>query len=221
MTRFWRVAVTVAGICAGTLAQGSLAAWADDSSLGQPVVMEHSLPADGTLVLDMNVGELKIVPSPQADHLRLEVRGDSKFDAKMVASWVKRFDVSADRASIEVNAPSHDHCNNCSSASATLYLPAHTALKVKLDVGDLNIQGIRGNKEVQVRIGDLRIGYEDPDEYAHVETTTHIGDVNDPLQSGDAHGFLGKSEDFTRQGKYHLRASVWIGDLSLFDEGKS
>ena len=220
MTRFWRAAVVAASVCAGTLVQGSAAAWADDGRLGDPMVMERSLPAAGTVVLDMNVGDLKIVSSAQADHLRLEVRADREYDEKTITSWVKRFDVAAGRASLDISLPSHNHCNNCDSPHVTLYVPAKTDLKVKLDVGDMNIEGIRGNKEVQVRIGDLHIGYQDPNEYAHVETTTHIGDVEDPLHSGD-HGFLGKSEDFTRQGEYHLRASVWIGDLCLFEEGKS
>ena len=220
MTRVWRMAVMLAGVGAGILALGGVSAGAEDH-LGATVVREHALPANGTLVMDMNIGDLKIVVSPQADHMRLEVRGDAKYDEQTVASWIKRFDVAADRASLELSYPSHDHCKDCASLHVTLYIPAKTALKVKLDVGDMNIEGIRGNKEVQVRIGDLHIGYQDPNEYAHIETTTHIGDVDDPLQSGDPHGFLGKSENFTRQGRYHLRASVWIGDLSLFEEGKS
>ena len=221
MTRSWRVGVMAVAIFAAILALGSHAAWSDDSRLGEPLVIERSLPADGTVVLDLNVGDLKILNGTQADHLRLEVRADRKFDEQTIASWVKRFDVAAGRASLELRSPSHDHCNNCESVHVTLYVPAKVELKVHLDVGNLEIEGVRGNKDVQVRIGNLRIGYQTPQEYAHVETSTHIGDVEDPLQSGDAHGFLGKSEDFTRQGKYHLRASVWIGDLSLFEEGKS
>jgi hypothetical protein len=196
--------------CAAAIAQGN-----NDRQL----VMDRTLPSNGTVVLDMNVGDVKIIPSTTANQLRLEIHADSQYDQQALASWVKRFDVTGERATINIQVPKgHNHNSNF---SMVLYVPVQSALKADLSVGDLTIQGIRGDKEVHVGIGDLRIGYHDPAEYAHVETSTHIGDIGDPLRQGGESGFLGKSEDFTKQGRFHLRASVGIGDLKLFDEGQS
>jgi len=223
MRRRSLLAAVVVFACAGALAQSGAAAKATDGDRPQPLVMERDLPPGGTVVLEMNVGDLTIMPSAGANRIRLEIRADHRGAQEALAASVKRFDVTGDRAVLELRIPKdHEDCLSCYSVSSvTLYVPAQSLLKVKLGVGDLTVQGVRGDKDLHVGIGDLRIGLDGDDEYAHIETSTHIGDIDDPLRTGEASGFLGKSEDFSRQGRYHLRASVGIGDLNLFAEGKS
>ncbi len=223
MRRLSLLAALVVFACAGAVAQSVAAAKTLDGNHPEPFVMERALPAGGTVVLEMNVGDVTIKPSSSADRIRLEIRTDHQDTQDSLAASVKRFDVTGDRAALELRIPKdHEHCLSCySGSSVTLYVPAQSLLKVKLGVGDLTVQGVRGDKDLHVGIGDLRIGYDGNDEYAHIEASTHIGDINDPLRTGDASGFLAKSEDFSRQGRFHLRASVGIGDLNLFAEGKS
>lgn len=210
MRSFLIAAPLAACVCAGLAAQnhpGHLA-------------MEKPLAAGGTVVLTINVADLKIVPAG-ADRVRLEIDADGEASQQTIASWVTRFEVAADRATLEIRTPKdRQHCNDC-DVHVTVYVPQQSALKVDLGVGDLTVRGVRGDKDLHVDVGNLKIAVADPDEYAHVETRTRIGDINDFLGHGGDSGFLGKSEDFTLHGRFHLRATVGVGDLQILQEGKS
>jgi hypothetical protein len=133
---------------------------------------------------------------------------------------VKLFEVAGDRATVEIRAPKdHGHCVSCySSRNITVYLPQQTAIKLNVEIGDVAIKGIRGDKQIRVGIGNLSIGVRDPSEYGRVNLSARLGDVSDPFDHSEPHGFLGKSETIDREGRYHLRAHVGIGDLKLLQE---
>ena len=184
---------------------------------------DHSLASGGTVVVTLNIGDLKIVPNPNSDRLRLVIDTHRPVDQETMAGWVQRFDVAGDRAAIDIHIPKwKDNCNDDCGGDVTLYVPAQSDIKADLGVGDLTVGAVRGNKDLHSGVGDLRVAVADPSEYGHVEIQTRIGDVHDFLnQHGDPDGFLGKSEDFTLTGRYHLKASSGIGDVRISPEGKS
>ena len=204
------LAVTLLSLCALAPAQNQ-----------QTYTQDHPLRSGGTVVLTMNVGDLKIVPSG-SDRVRLEIHTQRTVDQQTIASWVRRFEIAGDRATIEIEVPKRfKDCDNCGT-DVFLYVPQQSDLKADLDVGDMTIRGVQGNKDLHTGVGDLRIVVADRSEYGHVETHTRIGDVHDFLNQGsDTSGFLGQSEDFTLGGRYHLRASTGIGDVHISREGKS
>ncbi|MFZ0630347.1 MAG: hypothetical protein WA399_14870 [Acidobacteriaceae bacterium] len=189
----------------------------------QTYVQDHRLAPGGTVVLTLNVGDVKILPDSESGRLRLEIHTKRPVDQETMAGWVRRFDLAADRATIDIQIPKwKDNCADDCGGDVTLYVPQHTNLKADLEVGDMTVSGIHGDKELYTGIGDLRIAVADPAEYGHVETHTRIGDVHDFLNKGDEpDGFLGKTEDFTLSGQYHLKASTGIGDVRISEEGKS
>lgn len=198
-------------LCAGMAAQDS----------PDHLVMEKPLPAGGTVVLTLNVGDLKILPVEGQSRVRLEIDTHSGVDRHTIASWVTRFDVAGDRATLDIRTPKNRHnCDNCDTDIA-LYVPAQSALEVNAGVGDVTIRGVEGDKDIHVDVGDLKIALSDPGDYGHVETRTRIGDINDFLNKGGESGFLGKSEDFSLQGRFHLKATVGVGDLDVRQDGKS
>jgi hypothetical protein len=185
-------------------------------------VQDHPLASGSTVVLTMNVGDVKVLPASGTNRLRLEIHTQRPVDQETMAGWVKRFDLAADRATIEIQIPTKGNdCDNCGT-DVTLYVPDRADLKADLGVGDMTISGVHGNKELHTGVGDLRIAVADPTEYGHVQTHTRIGDVHDFLnQASDHDSILGKSEDFTLSGRYHLRASTGIGDVHISEKGKS
>jgi len=185
------------------------------------LTMDRGFSAGGTVVLEMNVGDVQILPG-KGTQLRLEIKNGNGADPAAMASWVRRFDVAGDRATLEIQVPrDHQHCSDCSQGiDVTIYVPAHSDLKIKLGVGNLAIQGVRGNKEADIDVGGLKIGYT-PGEYGYIQTHAGIGDIHDPLNQGGSSGFLGKDEDFTLAGPDHLRASVGVGNVDLYEEGHS
>lgn len=206
------LAVTALSLCAVASAQNH-----------RQYAQDHSLASGGTIVLTLNVGDVKVVPNTTSDRLRLVIDTHRPVDQETMAGWIRRFDVAADRATIDIQIPTwKDNCAGDCGGDVTLYVPEKSDLKIDLGVGDLTVSGVQGNKDLYTGVGDLRVAVASPGEYGHVEAHTRIGDVDDFLnQHGESEGFLGHSEDFNLNGTYHLRASTGVGDVHISQGGKS
>jgi hypothetical protein len=97
----------------------------------------------------------------------------------------------------------------------TLFVPKRSDLRLNLEVGDLSIEGIAGNTDAELGIGDLHMMVSDPHAYRVVSMSVHIGDVDASAFNLASHGFLGKSvhRDFS-SGSYRLKLHTGIGDVS-------
>ena len=95
-------------------------------------------------------------------------------------------------------------------------MPQNTNLEVHEKVGDLRIEEIEGDKDLELGVGDIRVAFGRA-AYHLVRASTSIGDVN--TSTGDVSaGLLGKTLKYHGDGKYEVRAHVSIGDITL--EGK-
>jgi hypothetical protein len=182
----------------------------------KPLVMTRDFAARGTLVLDMNVGDVRIARNPEGNKIRLEIQPEHFGDEAAAQGWVRQFDVAGDRATIRVHMPSHR--NN--GIQLVLYVPEETALKLDLGVGDLRVSHIRGDKTLHVGIGDLIVGLGDAAEYGQVDNAVKLGDVHDQVNGVERDGFFNAENRRAGGGPYHLRARVGIGDLTLQKEDK-
>jgi hypothetical protein len=201
-----------------SLAQQSVTPSSESKPASGTLALSQGLPSGGTLVLTVNVGDLRIVPNSDTNRIRIEIHGDAPLEEER--SWIKQFEVAGDRATVEIRAPKdHEHCVSCyAGRNITVYIPQQTAIKLQVEVGDVAINGIAGDKQIRVGVGDLSVTVRDAKEYAQVDLSTRIGDVDDSVYHSEPQGFLGKSETLDREGRYHLRAHVGIGDLKLMNE---
>ena len=179
-------------------------------------VISKSLSAKGTLVMDVNIGEVRVVRSDEEKMIRLEIDPRAFYDEATVRSWVRQFAVAGDRASIDLRLPKHN--DNHSSPSVTVYLPSQTDLKLQLGIGDLTVKGIEGNKELHVGIGDLTVGVLDGAKYNEIRTGTKIGDADDAVSHERSDGFFPKTQHVSAQGIYKLHATVGIGDVNVVQD---
>ena len=122
------------------------------------------------------------------------------------------FDVHGNDATIEFHASS----NSNTSFDVELEVPANTNLDVHGKVGDLTVENIEGDKDLELGVGDIRVANE-PAGYRLVQASAGIGDVNGG-DYGETSGWLGKTLKYHGDGKYELRAHVGVGDINL--EGK-
>ena len=182
----------------------------------KPLVISKSLPANGTLVMEMNVGEVRVVRSDEQKTIRLTIEPRAFYDDATVQSWVRRFDVAGDRASIDLKLPKHS--DNHEGARVTISVPAQTDLKLELGVGDLTVKGIEGNKDLHVGVGDLTVGVTDQAKYNEISTGTKIGDAEDTVFHQRSDGFFPKTKHTSLQGIYKLHATVGIGDVNVIQD---
>ena len=80
--------------------------------------------------------------------------------------------------------------------------------------GDLTVEGVSGDKDLQLTGGDLILDIGSPEEYAQVDLSVRFGEVSGG-QFGDPKGWVGNSIRREGPGKYKLHAHVMAGDLVL------
>jgi hypothetical protein len=201
-TRFFSI-----GLCALLLLTLRLAL---AESFG-PVVREASFAAGGVVIVDANVGDVRVMPNEQQGKLRLVITSHKAEDANAAPHWVREFAVNGSQAKIVLQMPKHGEHN----FDVTIYVPKQSDLRLNLEVGDLNIEGISGNTDAEVGVGDLKMTVPDPHAYRSVAMSVHIGDVNAGAFGLEPSGFLGKNvqHEFTA-GSYRLKLHTGIGDVS-------
>jgi hypothetical protein len=182
--------------------------WAEDFA---PVEREAPFAAGGVVILDANVGDVRVMPTDHEGKLRLVITSRKADDATAAPHWIREFAVNGSQAKIVLQMPKHGEHN----FDVTIYVPKQSDLRLNLEVGDLTITGISGNTDAEVGVGDLKMTVPDPHAYRAVAMSVHIGDVHAEAFGLEPSGFLGKSvEREFNAGSYRLKLHTAIGDVS-------
>ena len=176
----------------------------------------HPLTAGGTLRIHLSVGDIHIVKGSDAQnmHVHYTIRTRNESNLRDVTST---FQAQSDGEVIEFHTPFRGN----TSVDVEIEVPDPTALEVHLKVGDIRIEGIHGNKDLAVKVGDIKLSGTDPD-YRSVHADTSIGDVTlqpeesrSTLANYKQSGWLGRKLSYASNGKYDLRAQVSVGDIEI------
>jgi hypothetical protein len=101
-----------------------------------------------------------------------------------------------------------------STFHAVIEVPRKTDLRVRMSAGGLRVGDVEGNKDIEIRAGNLELNSLRPQDYAQADFSVRIGDVYAPLFKTVKSGFP-RAFKTTGPGKYHLHAHVGVGDLTL------
>jgi hypothetical protein len=182
--------------------------WAESYT---PLVREASFAAGGLVIVDANIGDVRVQPADTEGKLRLVITSHRQDDADAAPGWLREFAVNGSQAKIKLEMPKHgDH-----NFEVTVYVPRRSNLRLNLGIGDLSIDGVTGNTDAEVGIGDLKVTVSDPHAFRAVAMSVHIGDVDAKAFGLEPSGFLGKSvEREFNAGSYRLKLHTGIGDVS-------
>lgn len=163
----------------------------------------------GSVHVRATVGDVHIKRG-DSNMIRLEyrVRSDSESGVKNARA---DFDVRGNNANIEFHAPSGGNTN----IDVEVEVPLNTNVDVHEKVGDVTIDELEGDKDVELGVGDIRVAT-GQSKYKLVRADTGIGDVHSSGY-GQTSGWLGKTLKYRGEGKYELRAHVGVGDIHLLD----
>jgi hypothetical protein len=169
----------------------------------------HDFGAGGTLRVHLRVGNLHIIRGDSNKlNLRYTVKSSHESNVKNAQAY---FSVHGNDATLEFHAPSDSN----TEFDVELEVPEQTNLDVHDKVGDVTVDEIEGDKDLELGVGDIRVAREHAT-YRLVRASSGIGDVNSDY--GETSGWLGKTLNYHGDGKYELRAHVGVGDITL--EGK-
>ena len=199
-----RIAVSVA-ILGAVLVTAPLAG--TDQEGGAKDSLERTFFQNGRIRMDLSAGEYHISGSPD-NRIRLEW---SVRDPAQLPRVRARADVRDRDASITTDGPTNKGLN------VAIQVPKQADLYVRLTAGDLRIEGIQGNKDVELYAGDVRIDVGRPEDYHNVDASVWAGEIKAaPFQVFK--GGLFRSFDWRGKGPYRLHAKLKAGDLRLFSK---
>lgn len=167
----------------------------------------RNFSSGGMLHVHLKVGDLH-VRRGDGDKIRLRYTVKSVHEQNVENSSVD-FDVHGADATLDFHAPTTSN----TSFDVELEVPANTNLNAHVKVGDLTVENVEGDKDLELGVGDIRVTRE-PSTYHLVRASTGIGDVSSDGY-GETSGWLGKTLKYRGDGKYELRAHVGVGDITL------
>ena len=163
--------------------------------------------AGGHLHVRMGVGDMHIKRG-STNQIKVEYTVKSARERNVKEAKME-FDVQGNNATIEFHAP----LGGNTEFDVELEVPPNTNIDAHAKVGDLTIDNIEGDKDLELGVGDVRIA-DGHAGYRTIHASTGIGDVHGDGY-GETSGWLGKTLKYHGDGKYELRAHVGVGDIHL------
>jgi hypothetical protein len=177
---------------------------AQEAATSQPQVYEASLPSGSSLRLHLHDGDFRVVGN-DSEKISIHVEGKKAELAKNIKIQLKRTGNVLDLTLSHV--PKNE-------LQVTIEIPRNSNLYARMRGGDLSVQGVDGDKDLELFGGDLTVQVGSPEDYSHVDLSVKFGDVSG-TQFGEPKGWIGNSVRKNGSGKYRLHAHVTAGDLVL------
>ncbi len=177
---------------------------AQETTLLGRQAFETNLASGTNLRLHLHIGDFRIVGT-DAEKISVRVAGKNLEHAKEIKIQVARSDGTVD---LKLSHVPKDE------PEVIIEIPRFTNLYARMRGGDLSIEDVAGDKDLELTGGDLTIQVGSPEDYSHVDLSVKFGDVSGS-QFGDPKGWLGNSVRKDGNGKYRLHAHVMAGDLIL------
>jgi hypothetical protein len=168
--------------------------------------------AGGMVHVRVSVGDLRIMRG-DSSQIRVRYTIKSRRENHVKDARVE-FEVHGRDAELEFHGPT---TGGNTQFDVEIEVPQNTNLDVHEKVGDLTVENIEGDKELDLGVGDIRVAF-GRTAYHLVRASAGIGDVNGGGGYGETTGWLGKTLKYHGDGKYELQAHVGVGDINL--EGK-
>jgi hypothetical protein len=154
----------------------------------------------GKIELQLDGGSYTIRPATD-NHIRVSLEGN-------IGNAKADVNVNGTNANVAVRDTPHNKFR------ATIELPKMADLVLRLKAGELDMAAITGNKDIDSGAGDVRIAVGNPNDYASVDASVKVGDLNAPA-FGQSKGGFAPHITWSGHGKYTLKANLGAGDLRL------
>jgi len=166
--------------------------------------MEFDCAARGQLRLHVRSGEIRIVGSD-----------DGKIAVDLTGKNVDKIqNVTARLTCTQAVADLHISGGPKNELLITIHVPKSVDLYARIPAGEVTVEEIAGNKDVEMHAGELTIYVGKVGDYGHVDASVHAGEVDAKI-FGDNKGGLFRTVSKDANGQYRLHAHVGSGQLTL------
>jgi hypothetical protein len=158
----------------------------------------------GTIRLHLESGGYTISPS-DSDNIVVTYHANSESRLRQVKV---EFQLGTSNADVFVtNTPNNKF-------EATIEVPRHSNLWVRLTAGELDVEAVEGDKNLELRAGAIQVEIPHPEEYGHRDASVTMGGLEASAFDVSKGGMF-RSFDQQGPGKYRLHAHVLTGDIDL------
>ena len=193
---------TVAGLA---LLACNLSAFVEaETPCGQTV--DAPLQPRAVLVIDSRSAGLEIVGT---DRAAIHVSCTSK-DVEEAEQIRLRFSGNQSHGKLTITGGSHD-----GSFQVRIEVPRKTSLRVKMAAGEVKVEEIAGDKDIDLYAGQISISSDRLWDYRSVHASVDIGEVNAQAYGAEKGGFFRSFSKDSAGGEYSLHAHVMTGQIEL------
>jgi hypothetical protein len=183
----------------------NLAGFAEaETACGQ--TLETPLRSRATLTIDSRPAGLEIVGTDQAV---LHVSCTAK-DGDEAAQIRLQLSGSQDHGKLTITGGSHE-----GNFQVRIEVPRKTSLKVKMSAGQVKVEEIAGDKDIDLYAGQISISSSRVWDYRSVNVSVDVGDVNAQAYGAEKGGFFRSFSKQSAGGEYTLHAHVMTGQVEL------
>ena len=168
-----------------------------------PSSMEREFRHGGSVRMDLAPSETHVTA---ATGDRITVRWETK-TLRQLRDVKVSIDTKGSEATIRTDGPHND-------LRVFIEVPARSDLYIRMSAGELHIEGIEGDKDVELRAGELHIDVLDPQSYERVDASVRAGEVNAAPFDVEKGGLF-RSFQWRGHGRYRLHAHLTAGELTL------
>ncbi len=148
------------------------------------------LCSSGVQIIGSDNPELRVSFHPERDSVRV------------------RLETSGDRADLRMTGCAHNNFQ------IRIEVPKSSALYVRMMAGQIDVNDVTGDKDIEVSFGQLNVDVGKTEQYARVDASVNSGQINASAFDVEKGGLF-RSFDQHGPGKYRLHAHVGAGQVDL------
>jgi len=171
---------------------------------GPEASVRQTFVSGGTIRLHLEAGGYTISPV-DSNEIVVTCRAHSESSLKQVRVAIKPSSSIADI--VIANTPNNNF-------TAIVEVPRQSNLWVRLSAGELDVESVEGDKDLEVRAGHLQVDIPHAEEYGHSDAFVTAGGL-DASAFDVSKGGLFRSFEKEGPGKYRLHAHVITGAIDL------
>jgi hypothetical protein len=176
-----------------------------ETACGQ--ILDAPLRSRAVLTIDSRPAGLEIVGTDQeAIHLSCTAH-----DAENAMDVRIRLSGNQDEGKLTITGGALKNGN----LQIRIEVPRKTSLKVQMAAGEVKVEEIAGDKDIDLYAGQISISSARPWDYRSVDLSVDIGAVKAPAYGADKGGFFPSFTKETVNGEYGLHAHVITGEIDL------
>jgi hypothetical protein len=194
--------------CAAALLACHIAASAE-TKIPCSQTITHALQPRTDLLIDSTPAGLQIVGTDR-DELHVTCTAGSHSDAGNIVLHFSP-EAKASKLSIEgAHAQSGNH-----SLQIRIEVPRRTNLSVRMFAGQVTVEEIKGDKDIEIGAGQIIISSIHPGDYRSVKASVGAGEVQARAFGADKGGLFRSFSRENAAGDYRLEAHVTTGQVQL------